>query len=83
VKRSLAEAVLVPLALVTVISTAPMPGGEIAVIDVAELTVKPVALAEPNFTVAPLKLVPVMVTEVPPLGGPEAGETAVTVGGPM
>ena len=35
-------------------------------------------------TVAPLtKLVPVMVTLVPPAVGPEFGEIAVTVGGPM
>ena len=29
---------------------------------------------------APVKLVPVMVTVVPPAVGPEVGETAVTVG---
>ena len=35
----------------------------------------------PNLTaLAPVRLVPVMVTEVPPAVGPEEGETAVTVG---
>ena len=35
----------------------------------------------PNFTaVAPVKLVPVIVTVVPPAVGPEVGLTAVTVG---
>jgi predicted glycosyltransferase len=31
--------------------------------------------------VMPQKLVPTSVTEVPPVEGPEAGDTAVTVGG--
>jgi hypothetical protein len=67
--------------VVTVMSTVPaLPAGEVAVIDVAELTVK-VALVEPNFTaVAVAKLLPVMVTAVLPLVGPEVGFTAVTVG---
>ena len=59
---------LVPPGVVTVISTAPaLPAGEVAVICVALLTVNEVAAVTPNFTaVAPVKLVPVMVTEVPP-----------------
>ena len=53
-------------------------------IDVAELTVKLVALVTPNFTaVTAVKLVPVTVTEVPPVGNPVAGATAVTVGAPI
>ena len=49
--------------------------------EVALLTVKVVAAVAPNFTaVAPVKLVPVTVTEVPPVVGPEVGLTAVTVG---
>ena len=57
------------------------PAGEVAVIEVALLTVKVVAAVAPNFTaVAPVKLVPVMVTEVPPAVGPEVGLTPVTVG---
>ena len=42
---------------------------------------KVVAAVAPNLTpVAPVKLVPVIVTEVPPAVGPELGLTAVTVG---
>ena len=49
---------------------------------VALLTVTPVAAAEPNATVAPArKLVPVMVTAVPPAVGPAEGETLVMEGG--
>lgn len=60
--------------MVTVISTVPtLPTGEVAVMEVAVL---PVMEAEvfPNFTaVAPVKLVPVMVTVVPPAVGPLLG----------
>ena len=75
---------LVPPAVVTVMSTFPAePAGEVAVIWVAELTVKLAAL-EPNLTaVAPVKLVPVMVTDVPPAVEPVAGDTPVTVGAAM
>src|ERR1700761_9082368 len=62
-------------------STVPEPGGAVAVIDVALFTVKSAAGAGPKFTaVAPVKLVPVIVTGVAPAAGPEAGETAVTAG---
>ena len=55
--------------------------GETAVISVDETTVKLVAATVPKTTlVAPVKLVPVMVTVVPPAVGPEVGEMAVTVG---
>ena len=48
---------------------------------VAELTVKLVAAALPKLTaVAPVKLVPVMVTDVPPAAGPERRTDLVTVG---
>jgi hypothetical protein len=71
----------VPPGVVTVTSTVPAPAGDVAVIEVAELTVTPVADAPPNFTaVAPLKLVPVIVTKVPPATGPPVGEIDVTVG---
>ena len=50
-------------------------------IEVAELTVKAVAAVVPKLTaVAPVKSVPVMVTEVPPAVGPTVGLTPVTVG---
>ena len=81
---SAADVADVPPAVVTVTSTVPVaPAGEVAVMDVAELTVNPVALVAPNFTaVAPVKLVPVMVTVVPPPEGPDVGAIEVTVGGP-
>lgn len=70
-----------PPTVVTVASTVPLPGGDVAVIDVAEFTVKLVALLAPNFTaVAPVKPVPVIATDVPPSAGPEVGEIEVTVG---
>jgi hypothetical protein len=51
------------------------------VIDVAELTTTPVAGAELNKTVAPLKKpVPVIVTESPPAAFPAVGEREVTTG---
>jgi hypothetical protein len=84
VKRSAAETGDVPFAVVTVTSTVPVPADDVAVIEVAELTVKAVALVAPNFTaVAPVKVVPVMVTDVPPATGPVVGEIDVTVGGAM
>ncbi len=52
-----------------------------AVICVAELTVKLAAAVPPNCTaVAPVKLVPVMTTLVPPAAGPDVGARPVTVG---
>ncbi len=71
-----------PPAAVTLISTVPAePAGDVAMIWVAELTVKPVAAVAPKFTaVAPVKLVPVIITVVPPDVGPEVGEMDVTVG---
>jgi hypothetical protein len=73
----------VPLCLfgfVTTTLTAPAAcGGVLAVIDVLLTTRTLVAAEVPNFNVAPLtKPVPVMVTAVPPLVGPEVGLTAVT-----
>ena len=73
-----------PPVVVTLTSTVPVPAGEVAVIEVAELTVKPVAGVAPNVTaVAPVKLVPVIVTEVPPVDGPDVGEIEVIVGAGM
>ena len=69
----------------TVTSTVSVPAGLVAVQLVAELQVTPVAaLPDPKSTVVEPevveKLVPVMVTDVPPAAGPVAGLTAVTVG---
>ena len=86
VNSSAGLAGLVPPGPVTVTSTVPptfeaLPGGAFAVIDVAEFTTTPVAALPPKETVSPAaKFVPVTVTVVPPDAGPEAGETALTVG---
>ena len=48
---------------------------------VAETTTKVVAPVDPKSTaVAPVKLVPVMATDVPPVAGPDVGVIAVIVG---
>ena len=73
---------LVPPEVVTVTLTVPADSaGEVAVIDVAELTVTAVAVTVPNFTVAEeVKFVPVIVTVVPPDVKPLVGLTPVTEG---
>src|SRR5690348_11781839 len=80
--RSLALVALVPPAVVTVTSTvAAGASGDTASIDVSPFTVKLVAAVPPKPTaVAPVNPVPVMLTVVPPVAGPEVGETAVTLG---
>jgi hypothetical protein len=67
---------------VTVTVTAPEdPAGVLAVMVVLLTTVTFVAGVPPNVTVAPdPKLVPVMVTAVPPAVDPLFGDTLVTVG---
>ena len=61
----------VPPGVVTVTSTVPVPAGLSAVIEVALTTVKFVAGVVPKSTaVAPVKPVPVIVTNVPPAAGP-------------
>ena len=70
--------------MATVTSTVPLPAGEDAVIDVAELTVTPVAAVVPNLTVSPdAKPVPVIVTLVLPAVGPLVGAMPDTVGAAM
>ena len=57
------------------------PAGETAEICVEDNTVNEAAGLEPKFTsVAPFRLVPLMITVVPPATGPEAGDTDETVG---
>jgi hypothetical protein len=67
---------------VTTTSRAPaVPAGVVALSDVELLNTTPVADAPPTVTVAPdWKPVPVIVIDVPPLTGPELGDTVVTVG---
>jgi hypothetical protein len=73
------ELVAVPPGVVTLILPVCAPEGTTAVIWVSELTVKVVALVFLNFTsVAPVRLVPVMITEVPT--GPVIGTKEVIVG---
>ena len=62
--------------------TAPLAwAGDTAMRRVAVVLVT-VAATLPKRTMAPFwKLLPTMVTTVPPVGGPEVGETLVTVGG--
>lgn len=72
---------LVPAGVITVTLTVPVPAGDVAVIEVAELTTTPVAAAAPNLTaVAPVKLLPEIFTFVPPAAGPDFGDTEVTQG---
>jgi len=79
--------VAVPPGVVTLILPVVAPAGTVAVICVAEFTVKDVALVVLNFTelvvkfvplTVPLKFVPVIVTDVPT--GPNAGANEVIVG---
>ena len=79
---SAAEWRLVPPGVVTVTSTVPAArAGDTAVTSVALTTVKLVAAVVRKATeVAPVRLVPVIVTWVPPATGPAVGEMAVTVG---
>ena len=72
-----------PTGVVTVTSTIPAVdvAGEIAVIEVSLVTTTLVTRREPKLTaVAPVKPVPVRVTDVPPAIEPVAGEISVTVG---
>ena len=55
-------------------------GGETAVIWVGPSTVNPAAVLPKLTAVAPVRFVPVMVTNVPPTSGPLVGLIAVTVG---
>ena len=75
---------LVPPGVVTVTSTVPDPAGEVAVTCVGDSALSAVAFAEPNLTsLAPVRFVPVIFTELPPPAGPLVGSTSVTVGAGM
>ena len=75
--------VVLPPGVVMTTSAEPAArGGAVQVILVELFTVIPVAFTPPKVTeVAPVKLVPVIVTFVPPNVEPEAGETEEIVGG--
>jgi hypothetical protein len=72
----------VPPTVVTVTLAVPAePAGVVHVIVVELTTVTPVAATPSNLTEdAPVRLVPVIVTDCPPAVGPELGDTPETVG---
>ena len=74
-------AVVVPPIVVTVTSAVPtLPGGTVAVIDVALSTVNEVTGLPPILTAdAPANPLPVIVTRFPPTVGPTAGLIADTI----
>ena len=69
--------------VVTVTFTVPAgPAGLVALMEVDELTVNPVAGDVPKATaVTPVKLIPVIVTEVLPAVVPDVGLIEFTTGG--
>ena len=73
---------LVPFGVTTDTLTAPVPAGEVAVMDVPALfTDTPVAGVDPKFTaVAPVRFAPARVTAVPPAAGPLVGLILVRAG---
>ena len=75
-------ALLVPPGVVTRTLAVPaVPAGVVAVMVVAVTTTTAVAAVPPNVTaVAPVKLVPVMVTDCAPASGPDDGLMDVAVG---
>ena len=75
-------ALLVPFGVVTSTLAVPaLPAGVVAVIEVELTTVKLGTVAPPIVTaVAPVKPVPVRVTDCPPARGPDDGLRAVTSG---
>ena len=73
-----------PPVVTTTLAVPAVPAGVVAVIDVSLTTTRLVAATPANVTpVAPLKPVPVIVTAVPPAGGPVAGAISETVGAGM
>jgi hypothetical protein len=69
-----------PTGVLTVTSTVPVPGGEVAVMVVELRTVNVAALAPKSTALAPVKPVPVIVTAVPPPAVSMFGLTPVTMG---
>ena len=70
-----------PDSVVTMMCAIPDPAGEVTVIEVDELTTKPVPATPAKVAPeAPTKFVPVTVTVVPPASGPAFGLIEVTLG---
>jgi hypothetical protein len=73
-----------PLTVTATVTTPALPDGVVAVMVVLLTTTTLVAAVPPNVRVAPAaKLVPVIVTAVPPVVDPLFGDTLLTVGGRM
>lgn len=81
-KRSALDVADVPKEVVTVTLTDPaLPAGDVAVMEVDELTVTDEEAVDPKSTVVgATKFVPVIVTAVPPEVGPAEGLNELTVG---
>ncbi|GDY52301.1 hypothetical protein SVIO_029240 [Streptomyces violaceusniger] len=71
---------LVPPGVVAVILTVPVPAGALTVIWVGVLVRMMAGVAPKRTWVAPVRLVPVRVTVLPPPVGPEVGLSAVSTG---
>ena len=72
---------LAPPAVTTITSTFPFgSAGVVAVIEVFDFTTKAAETVANSTLEAPEKPVPVMITTVPPVVGPESGVRVVTVG---
>src|SRR2546425_13080397 len=81
VNRSALLKALVPMGLVTVMSTVPDPGGLGATIVLSVFTATVEAATSPNFTpVAPVTPLPWMKPHVPPDPPPPVGSMLVTTG---
>ena len=81
-KMSAEEVADIPPGVMTFTWTVPAePAGEVAVIELSELTTTEVAYMLPKLTTEALvRLVPARVTVVPPAVGPAFGLTVVTEG---
>jgi len=76
--------VATPPAVVTTTSFAPaVPAGVTAVMEVELTTTTLVAATPPTFTVAPVKLVPTIVIDVPAVSGPDVGDTLAMENGAL
>jgi hypothetical protein len=83
VNLSAALTALEPPPVVTMMSTVPVPAGEVAAIVVSLTTKNPFSMPPHVTAIAPVNPEPVIVTPVPPAGGPTFGLTPVTTGGAM
>jgi hypothetical protein len=80
--NSVLAAFVPPGVVTTTLAVPAVPEGVVQVAEVAEATLTAVHAAPPTvIPVAPVKLVPVIVTGVPPAVEPDVGEIDVTVGG--